>query len=40
MAKGIIPLTAFRKVYEKADRKTIGAALHDAFLAAIHGENS
>lgn len=40
MAKGIIPLKAFRKVYKKADRKTIGKALHDAFIAAIHGENA
>jgi nanoRNase/pAp phosphatase (c-di-AMP/oligoRNAs hydrolase) len=39
MAKGIIPLKAFRKVYKKADRKTIGQALYDAFIAAIHGEN-
>ena len=40
MAKGIIPLKAFRGVYEKADRKTIGRALRDAFIAAIHGENA
>ena len=40
MAKGIIPLKAFRKVYKKADRATIGRALHDAFIAAIHGENA
>lgn len=39
MAKGIIPLKAFRQVYKAADRKTIGHALHDAFVAAIHGEN-
>ncbi|MDP6977711.1 MAG: DHH family phosphoesterase [Myxococcota bacterium] len=35
MAKGIIPLKAFRKVYERADRETIRKALHDAFVAAI-----
>ena len=40
MAKGIIPLKAFRKVYTKADRKPISRALHDAFIAAIHGENT
>ncbi len=39
MAKGIIPLKAFRKVYKRADRETIRRALHDAFIAAIHGEN-
>ncbi len=40
MAKGIISLKTFRSVYKKADRKTIANALHDAFNAAIHGENS
>jgi nanoRNase/pAp phosphatase (c-di-AMP/oligoRNAs hydrolase) len=40
MAKGIIPLKAFRKVYKKADRKTIQVALHESFIAAIHGENN
>lgn len=35
MAKGIIPLKAFRKVYKRADRETIRRALHDAFVAAI-----
>ncbi len=39
MAKGIIPLKAFRGVYKKADRKTIQEALHEAFLAAIRGSN-
>jgi len=38
MAKGIIPVKAFRKVYGKADRKTIATALHDAFIAAINGD--
>ena len=40
MAKGIIPVKAFRKVYGSADRKTIGRALHDAFIAAIYGESA
>jgi nanoRNase/pAp phosphatase (c-di-AMP/oligoRNAs hydrolase) len=40
MAKGIIPLKAFRNVYKKADRATVGRALHDAFIAAINGENT
>jgi nanoRNase/pAp phosphatase (c-di-AMP/oligoRNAs hydrolase) len=39
MAKGIIPLKAFRKVYGSASRDRIRAALHDAFVAAIHGED-
>jgi nanoRNase/pAp phosphatase (c-di-AMP/oligoRNAs hydrolase) len=38
MAKGIIPLNAFREVYGRASRERIRAALHDAFVAAIHGE--
>ncbi len=38
MAKGIIPVKAFRKVYKKADRETISEALHDAFRAAIRHE--
>jgi nanoRNase/pAp phosphatase (c-di-AMP/oligoRNAs hydrolase) len=38
MAKGIIPLKAFRKTYGKADRATIYAALHGAFVRAIHRE--
>ncbi len=38
MAKGIIPLKAFRKVYGRTDRRTIRAALHDAFVKAIRGE--
>jgi hypothetical protein len=36
MAKGIIPLTAFRKTYGKADHATIRRALHEAFVRAIH----
>jgi nanoRNase/pAp phosphatase (c-di-AMP/oligoRNAs hydrolase) len=39
MAKGIIPVKAFRKVYKSADRAMIQEALHDAFLAAIRGSN-
>ncbi|MEB2344759.1 MAG: DHH family phosphoesterase [Deltaproteobacteria bacterium] len=36
MAKGIIPLKAFRKTYHKADHATIRKALHEAFVRAIH----
>jgi nanoRNase/pAp phosphatase (c-di-AMP/oligoRNAs hydrolase) len=36
MAKGIIPLKAFRKVYRTADRERIRSALFDAFVRAIH----
>jgi nanoRNase/pAp phosphatase (c-di-AMP/oligoRNAs hydrolase) len=36
MAKGIIPLKAFRKVYGKADLATVQRALHEAFVRAIH----
>ena len=36
MAKGIIPLKAFREVYGRADRATIRTALFEAFVAAIH----
>ncbi len=39
MAKGIIPLRAFRGVYKRADRATIGDALYRAFTEAIHGED-
>jgi nanoRNase/pAp phosphatase (c-di-AMP/oligoRNAs hydrolase) len=35
MAKGIIPLKAFRKVYRTADRERIRSALFDAFVRAI-----
>jgi nanoRNase/pAp phosphatase (c-di-AMP/oligoRNAs hydrolase) len=38
MAKGIIPLRAFRKVYGDATRERIRAALHDAFVRAIRRE--
>ena len=37
MAKGIIPLKAFRKTYGSADRARIQKALEDAFLKAING---
>jgi nanoRNase/pAp phosphatase (c-di-AMP/oligoRNAs hydrolase) len=40
MAKGIIPLAAFRKVYGGASRERIRVALHDAFVRAIHGEDA
>jgi nanoRNase/pAp phosphatase (c-di-AMP/oligoRNAs hydrolase) len=36
MAKGIIPLKAFREVYGNATRKTIRDALLEAFVEAIH----
>ena len=39
MAKGIIPLKAFRGVYGSATREQIRTALHDAFVSAIHGES-
>ena len=39
MAKGIIPLKAFRKVYGRADRAQIRSALYDAFVRAIHRED-
>jgi nanoRNase/pAp phosphatase (c-di-AMP/oligoRNAs hydrolase) len=35
MAKGIIPLKAFRKVYGSTTREQIRKALHDAFVEAI-----
>jgi len=38
MAKGIIPLKAFRGVYGSASRDQIRRALHDAFVSAIHGD--
>ena len=38
MAKGIIPLKAFRKVYGKTDREQIRSALFDAFTRAIRRE--
>ena len=36
MAKGIIPLKAFRKAHGNATRGTIARALFDAFVKAIH----
>jgi len=36
MAKGIIPLKAFREVYGRADRDQIKSALYDAFVRAIN----
>jgi nanoRNase/pAp phosphatase (c-di-AMP/oligoRNAs hydrolase) len=38
MAKGIIPLKAFREVYGSATRSKIREALQKAFVTAIHGE--
>ena len=35
MAKGIIPLKAFRKTYGNAEKATIQKALHEAFVRAI-----
>jgi nanoRNase/pAp phosphatase (c-di-AMP/oligoRNAs hydrolase) len=37
MAKGIIPLKAFRQVYGRATQETIRRALHVAFVRAIAG---
>ncbi len=39
MAKGIIPLKAFRMVYQRADRETIRRALLEAFVRAIRRDN-
>ena len=36
MAKGIIPLKAFRDVYGSTNRDQIRSALYDAFVRAIH----
>lgn len=38
MAKGIIPLKAFRKTYGKTDHATVHKALHQAFVRAIRRE--
>ena len=38
MAKGIIPLRAFREVYGRADRDQVRSALFDAFTRAIRRE--
>jgi len=40
MAKGIIPLRSFRKVYGGASQAHIRAALRAAFVNAIHGESA
>jgi nanoRNase/pAp phosphatase (c-di-AMP/oligoRNAs hydrolase) len=40
MAKGIIPLKAFRSAHGKADRASIRAALYAAFARAIRGEGT
>ncbi len=40
MAKGIIPLKAFRKVYRTADRQRIRSALFDAFVRAIRRDEA
>jgi nanoRNase/pAp phosphatase (c-di-AMP/oligoRNAs hydrolase) len=40
MAKGIIPLKAFRKLYGDATRKRVQAVLHEAFQKAIAREAS
>jgi nanoRNase/pAp phosphatase (c-di-AMP/oligoRNAs hydrolase) len=39
MAKGIIPLKAFRGVYGTTSTHQIRQALHDAFVNAIHGDS-
>ena len=39
MAKGIIPLKAFREVYGSATREQIRSTLHDAFVRAIRRED-
>jgi nanoRNase/pAp phosphatase (c-di-AMP/oligoRNAs hydrolase) len=39
MAKGIIPLKAFREVYGRADRAQIRSALYDAFIRAIYHDD-
>ena len=39
MAKGIIPLKAFREVYGRADRTQIRSALYDAFVRAIYRDD-
>ena len=40
MAKGIIPLKAFRQVYRRADRATIRNVLLEAFHKAIHRDDN
>ena len=39
MAKGIIPLKAFRELYGRTTREQIHSALYDAFVRAIHRED-
>ena len=39
MAKGIIPLKAFRESYGSATQEKIRKALRDAFVEAIHGSD-
>jgi hypothetical protein len=39
MAKGIIPLKAFREAYGSATRQRVAEVLHDAFVAAINRES-
>ena len=38
MAKGIIPLKAFREIYGNTRREQVESALFDAFMRAIHEE--
>jgi nanoRNase/pAp phosphatase (c-di-AMP/oligoRNAs hydrolase) len=40
MAKGIIPLKAFREIYGRADRVQIRSALFDAFMRAIRRDEA
>ena len=40
MAKGIIPLSAFRKAYGTTSRQRIHEALFEAFAKAIRGDGS
>ncbi len=40
MAKGVIPLKAFRKVYGTADRERIRSVLFDAFVRAIRRDEA
>jgi len=40
MAKGIIPLKAFREIYGRADREQIRSALFDAFMRAIRRDEA
>jgi nanoRNase/pAp phosphatase (c-di-AMP/oligoRNAs hydrolase) len=39
MAKGIVPVSAFREVYGSADQRTVRRALLNAFKRAIKGQN-